>query len=531
MKLRLVIAAASIALAQSAYAQPENWFNLDPKTDNVPGISTEKAYNELLKNRAPKTIIVAVLDSGVDPEHEDLKSVMWVNEDEVAGDGIDNDKNGYVDDIHGWNFIGGAGGKNVHQDQLEVTRLYVMYKAKFGDKKAEDVSKKEKAEFERWEGIKKKVEKQQKESKANIANITGLQQKFTAASDLIRQATGQKEVTFETLAAFEPKNDEQKEAVGVLKNFVQEGGKDTDFRERLEKYLEYLNNQVQYHYNPDFNPRGVVGDDYLNVAQRNYGNNDVQGPDAFHGTHVAGIIGAARNNGVGMNGVSNAVRIMSVRCVPDGDERDKDVANAIRYAVDNGAKVINMSFGKNYAFNKPAVDAAFKYAEKKGVLLVHAAGNDSYDVDVTDVFPTPYLGATKGKKRVKNVLTVGAANWEGGEAICAEFTNFGQKDVDVFAPGVDIYSTIPGSVYDNASGTSMAAPVVAGLAALVWSYYPDFTAVQIKDIIMTSAIRNNEEVIKPGTEDEMVNFSTLSVSGAMVNAVEALKLAEQRYKK
>jgi subtilisin family serine protease len=247
----------------------------------------------------------------------------------------------------------------------------------------------------------------------------------------------------------------------------------------------------------------------------------------FHGTHVSGIIGAVRGNGKGIDGIADNVRIMTIRAVPDGDEHDKDVALAIRYAVDNGAKVINMSFGKYFSPQKQWVDDAVKYAESKGVLLVAAAGNEAFLVDTMPHYPAPILN--EGRK-VNNWIMVGASGDPSNGGLIANFSNFGKKDVDVFSPGVNIYSTIPGgNTYGNASGTSMASPVTAGVAALLMSYYPNLTAAQVKTVIEKSAVPVNAKVKQPnkgGEDDSEVSFSELSRTGGILNAFEAVKLAE-----
>ena len=277
-----------------------------------------------------------------------------------------------------------------------------------------------------------------------------------------------------------------------------------------------------------FDPRAeIVGDDYKNSYEKGYGNNDVEGPDAQHGTHVGGIVGAKRNNDIGMDGVADNVQLMSVRAVPDGDERDKDVANAIIYSVDNGAKVINMSFGKGFVYDKKAVDKAVKYAEKKGVLLVHAAGNSSLDTDVEDNYPNKYCNDKRKRKPYSNWIEVGALSWKGAEDMPATFTNYGAKNVDVFAPGVDIYSTIPGSEYEPLSGTSMASPVTAGVAALVWSYYPELTVQELRKILVETSVKVDQEVNVPGSRGaKKMPFSEMSNTGGVVNAYNALKAAE-----
>jgi subtilisin family serine protease len=357
------------------------------------------------------------------------------------------------------------------------------------------------------------------------------------AFDAVENALNGKAITKANLDAIKVTNENQNLLIG--KNILAKriaSGKDVssmkairdDLNEQIQEGIEYYETKIKYQYNPDYNARAeIVKDNYADSYERNYGNNDVKGPDAFHGTHVAGIIAAIRSNDKGMKGVADNVRIMAVRCVPDGDERDKDVANAIIYAVDNGATVINMSFGKSYSWDKDAVDKAVKYAMSKDVLLVHAAGNDAKNNDAGDNnFPNARFqkkGLFKPKK-AKNWIEVGALSWKKGEDAVATFSNFGQNNVDVFAPGVDIYSTAPDGKYKNASGTSMASPVTAGVAAVIRSYYPELTAEQVKECIEKSVIRQDYKVKKPGT-DEKVNFSTLSRTGGVVNVVKAVELA------
>jgi subtilisin family serine protease len=294
----------------------------------------------------------------------------------------------------------------------------------------------------------------------------------------------------------------------------------------IDGALEHYSSYLEYMLNTEYDPRSIVGDDYSNSSERYYGNNDCNGPDSFHGTHVAGIIAAARNNGIGVDGVAADVRIMAVRCVPDGDERDKDVANAIRYAVDNGAKIINMSFGKKYSWDKKAVDEAVKYADSKGVLLVHAAGNDALNIDEVNHFPCKKF---EGKGEAANFVDVGALSWLNDDKAVAPFSNYGKNTVDVFSPGVDIYSTTPKNGYRDASGTSMASPVACGVAAVLKSYYPDLTPKQIKKIMVKSSVKKykGKKVIKPGTKDELVKFEKLGRNAGIVNLYEAVKMAEK----
>ena len=506
---------------------PENWFNLDP-SEGVPGVSTEKAYQEILKGKKGKEVIVAVIDSGVDYEHEDLDDVMWVNVDEIPGNGKDDDNNGYVDDIHGWNFLGNKNGENIKHDNLEVTRLYKKYKEMFEGKDVESLSKKDKALFAKYEEYKKVVEEKQ----GSLQENAGTYGAIAEAMGKLKKEIGKEEITIEDIEKMETEDPMVGYAIQISKSLMAEGQSFDQIQDDLNEYAEYLAGQYEYHYNPDFNPRPVINDDFANPYDRDYGNSDVRGPDALHGTHVAGIIAAERNNDLGMKGVANNVKIMSIRTVPDGDERDKDVAAAIVYAVDNGATVINMSFGKGASPRKELVDEAVRYALKNDVLLVHAAGNDGKEVTSENNFPTDKFEKRGflnlfGSQHADNWVEVGALNWKTGESLAAPFSNYSPEYVDLFAPGMSIYSTAPYNEYKDLQGTSMAAPVVAGVAAMLRSYYPDLTAVQVKSILMQSAVKDKTKVKKPGSKEDMVSFSSLSVTGGIVNAYEAVKLAEK----
>ena len=528
MKLKLLLLIAVLFSGLHLMAQGEevkdNWFNLDPKTDGVQGVSTERMYKELLAGKKSQTVIVAVIDSGVDPEHEDLKDIMWVNPGEIAGNGKDDDGNGYVDDIHGWNFIGGPDGRNVHHDTFEATRLYKKYKAYFEGKDVSKLSKKDRKMYEEYQEIKSDIESKQEE----LGGSLGLYQGLLEGVRALKEAMGKEEVTKEELESFESEDPMVQQALSVLNNVLDNGGNLSDFEKQLEGAVDYFQGQYEYGYNPDFEPRDIVGDNYADSYERYYGNNDVKGPDAGHGTHVAGIIAAVRANDLGVKGVADNVRIMSVRAVPDGDERDKDVANAIIYAVDNGASIINMSFGKGYAWDKEAVDKAVKYALKNDVLLVHAAGNSAQNNDETNHFPNDQFEKKGlfGPKEAANWLEVGALSWKGGENSPATFSNYGKKNVDVFAPGVDILSTTPDQGYESFSGTSMASPVTAGVAAVLRSYFPELTAEQVKEIVMDSVEPLDVKVKKPGSKT-LVPFSELSATGGVVNVYKAVEQASK----
>jgi subtilisin family serine protease len=517
------------AFAQETSEPPKNWFNLDPVSDKINGISTEKAYNELLQGKESKTVLVAVIDSGIDIDHEDLKDIIWVNEDEIAGNGIDDDNNGFIDDVHGWNFIGGEEG-NVDKETYELTREYKRLSSLYLGKTEKDVSRKERDEFAQWLEIKNEFEAKQNEAQGNYMMYNRIYTELERYNRLFKAYLNTDKIDYETIKEVTSNDVVIDMSKALLVNIWESIDESADMDLLVEDFKQYsdeLEKDANFRYNLNFNSREIVGDDPSKLDEIGYGNNDVKGKDTdnFHGTHVAGIIAAKRGNDLGIDGVADNVRIMAVRAVPDGDERDKDVANAIRYAVDNGAQIINMSFGKGYSPHLEYVQEAIEYANAKGVLLVHAAGNAAENIDETNNFPNDRFGK---KGRFPNWIEVGASSWEGTEDnFIGSFSNYGKKSVDVFAPGVAINSTKPGDEYENADGTSMASPVTAGMAALLLSYYPELSATQLKDIIMKSTRKlDGLKVTTPGTIDEQVNFSKLSVSGGIINAYEAVKLAE-----
>jgi subtilisin family serine protease len=528
----------SLLISSSSFAQnknetpPNGWHLLDKETDGFYGVSNKKAYDFIKsKNLKSKTVIVAVIDSGIDTLHEDLKPILWTNPKEIPGNGIDDDKNGYIDDVHGWNFLGGKDGRNVKEDSYEAARVYHGLKSKYEGKDIveSELSADDKYEYNMW--LKAKASILGENETGGGIDFVILKRSFKALqkSDSVLKVALAKEVfTGTELEAFIPKDDVAKKSknalLGLMKLNNQLDATNKDFMDGFDEYVSGEERKEDAKNNPPKNYRAeIVQDDETNVNDRFYGNNDIMASTPMHGTHCSGIIAAVRNNGVGMDGVADNVRIMMVRAVPDGDEHDKDIANAIRYAVDNGAQIISMSFGKDFSPKKQWVDDAFKYAESKNVLLVHAAGNDAKNVDNEDNFPS--VSYLNGKGRASNVITVGASGDPKAGGLTASFSNYGKNEVDVFSPGVRIYSTLPGgNTYGNLQGTSMACPLVAGIAALTLEYFPDLSAKQLKYVIEKSAQQPAYKVKKPGT-DELVNMSDISKSGGIVNAYEALKIA------
>jgi len=482
--------------------EKQTWGHLDLVKDTVPGMSVDKAYAELLKGKQGQQVVVAVIDSGIDIDHEDLDSVIWRNSDEIAGNGIDDDKNGYIDDIHGWNFLGDA-----YDEQLEMTRI---------------VAKKMTTHPAYAQA---QVDLQQKKTEAMQIkqNVDALLQQVPPAQEMIRNHLKKNVYTKEEVMAI---NEPGNQALLQSKN-IQIWLYDRELTlADIEEYAENLTEQLNFNLNTEFEGRSIVGDNVDDIKDRNYGNANVKPVKKAesHGTHVAGIIAAERNNGKGVNGVAKNVRIMPIRAVPNGDEYDKDVALAIRYAVDNGAKIINGSFGKSYATHSDWVYEAIKYAESKDVLFVHAAGNDGQDMDVTINYPNDNVN---GVEISANYISVGSLEPLYGSKLVSNFSNYGKNNVDVFAPGGKIYSTMPGNEYKQQGGTSMAAPAVAGIAALIRSYYPKLKASQVKQIIMDSGLPLKAKVIVGGDPDNVKPFADLSRSGKSANAYNALVMASQ----
>jgi subtilisin family serine protease len=509
----------------------KGWHLLDATADGFHGISINKTY-DFLRGKKSKPVIVAVIDSGIDTTNEDLKNILWRNPKEIAGNGIDEDGNGYVDDVYGWNFLGGKDGRNVKTESAEASRIYHRYRSKFDNKQLNETELvgDDKEQYELWKQASKIVNGKPEEQ----MELMFLEMAYKAVKKhekVLKEEMKRDTFTTAELEKYIPATLQgQRAKLGYI-NFIKLTGIDTEdtnsatFTE-LEEYIDQKKKAQEAKENAPKNYRqDIVKDNYNNINDRFYGNSDVMGPSPMHGTHVAGIIGAQRDNGIGANGVAQNVKVMMIRAVPDGDEYDKDIALAIKYAVDNGAKVINMSFGKGLSPEKKWVDDAVRYAELKDVLIVHAAGNDAENNDTTRNFPSPDLKVLR--RNASNFITVGASSDPkvSGDYV-ADFSNYGKNTVDVFAPGVKIYSTLTGrSSYGFLKGTSMASPVVAGVAAVIRSYFPDLSASQVKYVIEKSAIVDPALTVnRPGSK-EAVPFKDLSTSGGLLNAYNAVKIA------
>ncbi len=508
--------------------QLKNWKAYDLVSDTIPGMSVNKAYTELIKNKKGQTVIVGVIDSGVDIEHEDLDGVIWTNAKEIKGNGKDDDNNGYVDDIHGWNFLGDS-----EEENLEFVRIIKKLKPKYAGKTLASVAEGDRDEYQNYIEAKAEFEKEYQENAGQKMQYEQIAQQSEISHKAVSEVLGKEDYTNQELLQMEAKTPEMQQHVAFLSQmfgFMDTGDTVPDFIKGVKEGVEHFTEQLNYNLNLEFDGRTAVGDNVDDITDVKYGNNKVMGPDPKkkgikHGTHVAGIIAAERNNGKGMDGVAKNVKIMAIRAVPNGDEYDKDIALAIRYAVDNGAKVINTSFGKYFSTHPEWVREAIKYAASKDVLIVNAAGNESEDLDQKAVYPNDQIDNTT--EVANNFITIGALNYVYGANLVADFSNYGKSNVDAFAPGVKIWSTTPNNSYEYLQGTSMAAPAAAGVAALIRSYYPKLKASQVKQILMDSGLSTKTTVNIAGDSPKITSFSEVSKSGKMVNLYNALIMADK----
>ena len=497
-----------LKIADLTTSEKNNWGHLDLVADTIPGMSVDKAYDEIIKNRKGTKTIVAVLDSGIDLNHEDLDDVLWTNTKEKAGNNKDDDGNGYIDDIHGYNFLGES-----YNEQLEYVR---MLRLNIGD--AATLSK-----------AKAKLDAKYNEALQGKQQYEQILQAVKNADASVKTYLKKDTYTKEDLADIKAADEAMQNNIAILNQMFSIKDSIPEVLKELNDGIKYYTDQLNYNLNKDFNGRSPVGDDAYDISDVNYGNGNPKNrvDDESHGTHVAGIIAAERNNGKGVNGVANNVAIMSIRAVPNGDEYDKDIARGIRYAVDNGARVINGSFGKSFSPKAEWVYEAIKYAADNNVLFVHAAGNDGANLDDPTNGNYPNDQINNGPEMADNVITVGALNPKFGSELVASYSNYGKVNVDIFAPGTDIYSTYPNNAYEYSPGTSMAAPAVAGIAALVMSQYPSLSAAQVKKIILQSGLPIKTTVILGNDGRKSGSLNEISTSGKIANAYNALVLASK----
>jgi len=539
---KLLLAGIYLCFFYASRAQhPSNhdWHFKDPSTDSIYGIALNKAYQFLQsKQKKGRPVIVAILDSGIDTTHEDLRKNLWRNRREIPGNGIDDDKNGYVDDIFGWNFLGGKDGKNMLKASSEKARIFHRYKHKFGDFviDTQQLSSQDKTHYYWWKKTAEDM-KGSPDEENQLRFIAMTQKTLKKYDDFLRRDMKKEVYNIDDLEKFIPTTSAGRDAKLGFLNFLRiiEASNEVSNQQLLSEIsreLEKMRADSAERTSPPNDGRStIVQDDYFNSLDTLYGNNDVMADleGAMHGTHVAGLIGGVRNNGIGIDGVADQVQLMILRVVPNGDEYDKDIALAIRYAVNNGASIINMSFGKSYSPEKHWVDSAVVYAEEHDVLLVHSAGNESLCLDQKTKFPNARLD--KWNRTANNLITVGASSDRiFGPCLAANFTNYSGQQVDLFAPGVMIYSTQPGgNVYGKHDGTSFSGPIVAGIAALIRSYYPTLTAPEIISVLNSTvtSLRGTSTCL-PGSEKNSasIEWTALCKSAGIVNAFQAIQAAD-----
>jgi subtilisin family serine protease len=539
MMRSLLLFTALFVISNSSKGQTnfsgQNWHWKDYNKDSVHGISLLKAYQSLaLLPNKPNNIIVAVMDGGIDTNHQVLKTKLWRNLKEIPNNGIDDDKNGYIDDLHGWNFLGNKNGQNINKAADEKSRIYHKYKSTYDIQNIDSSrwTKIEKKQYEIWKQAALEIEFSEEDA-ANLQYLKMATNAIQKLGNIIIKELNDSNFTLNQLEPFQPVGKLGLEAKLAYFRTARLLGFDneTGYKELIGDLKEYIEGKDKAANAKSVPPEPIratiIKDQYENLNDRYYGNNDITGPNAKHGTHVAGLVASIPDSNWKVNALYPAIQIMGIRVVPDGDEYDKDIALGIRYAVDNGAKIINMSFGKSFSPEQIWVDSAIRYAAKKDVLIIHSAGNEYYDLDTKAVYPNPYSSYLNDT--AYNILTVAASSDQNlNGSLLTDFSNFGPKIVDVLSPGNKIYSTLPGSNnYGYLQGTSMAAPIVSHIAAMIRSYFPALTAIEVKKIIMQSVWKPTDAttIYAIPQKEESKKLNEIAAAGGIVNAANAIELA------
>jgi cell wall-associated protease len=500
------------------------WQFLDIEKDTLAGTSLNRAYKEIIKQKKGKPIIVAVIDNYMDIHHEDLKPAIWINKKEIPNNNIDDDHNGYVDDVNGWNFLG-----NKDEDLLyantESTRILKILEKKYPNFLNFNGNKIDSLLYIKTTNRYRKDKEEVDQLKVQMSNylvkyrngLKDLQKSFNKNKFTLSQ--------FDSLYKININNNSLVESILFMREVYRLG----KTYESLKKDSIKIENQYKTTYKEGYYDRSLLGDNEFDLKYNKYGSNNMWKNIALnhHGTIVAGIIAANRANKIGVEGFGDQIKIMPIRTTPSGgSEHDKDVSLAIRYAVDNGAKIINMSFGKTSSAYPQLIKEAILFAEINDVLIVAAAGNNSSDNDIEPFYPIDY-DINTGVEYCNNFIKVAAITTDADQYFLASFTNYGKKTVDIFAPGYFLKTTYPENRYAYLDGTSMATPIVCGVAAVIRSYYPKLTASQVKQIILDSGVAyDNLKVQVPGEKEGILKpFSELSKSGKVVNVYNAMIMA------
>jgi cell wall-associated protease len=511
-----------------------NWQNLDIVSDSVPGVSLTKAYAEIIKLKKGKPIIVAVLDSYLDIEHEDLKNNVWTNRKEIANNNIDDDKNGYIDDVHGWNFLGNKKGQSTYILNTDNVRMIRLLKEKYGKDTIHFLG--EKKDSLLFQKAKKQFQKSLKGYESKVADIKYMQDTYVSSKKRMREIFKRKPYSlFQLDSLFIAREANADDSLYYDMYFARELAKTNNNKAWIDLYAERVNDDRYISLNTNFYDRAIIGDNDNDLSDKNYGNPDVNKycNKTWHSTEMSGTIAGERGNNLGIEGYGNQIKIMPLVVSPaSGSNSDKDIHYAIKYAVDNGAKVINMSFGKSMPQNVNWIKEAILYADKKDVLIVVSAGNSAENLDQEFSYPNDYVDVNDKIEYVKNIIIVGGCSYNIDKSFVYSNASYGKKNVDIFAPAVDIYApdSIRGYFLNN--GSSFSAAITSGIAALVRSHYPNFSASQVKEIIMKSGISYDLEVQVPGEKEDVLKpFSELSKSGKVINAYNALLMSKEYSKR
>ncbi len=512
----------------------KNWHFKDIKIDTLPGISLERAYDSLLQNKKGKEVIVAMIDTEIDINHEELENAIWKNNNEIPNNGIDDDKNGYIDDIHGWNYIGNLKGENIIYSNKECVRIIQKYQTKFEGKKEKDIPYKDKNNYELYSSAKKYYDNKLKNAKSDQEYGNFLFNGYPKAKKAMKELFPKEDYTTKMLDSIYTKYKKSNVEIANHAYFISDCIKYNLSEKWIKDYKRGADNKVQKTYNLEYYDRKNIDDKADDINFINYGNSYISNniDEFYHGTLIAGLIRANRFNDLGMKGITNNIKIMPLAISSNGEEHDKDIALAIRYAVDNGAKIINMSFGKEFSLHKEWVFDAIKYASESNVLIISSAGNLSYNLnEYNNYYPNDNLENLE--EVANNFLLVGSVSNKLDSSFLSSYSNYGNIDVDIFAPGEHIYTTLPHNKYKYSNGTSLASAITSGVAGLLYSYYPNLTASQVKHILMDSGLEYTFKVKTPTKEDKnkMTPFNQLSKSGKVVNAYNALLMAEEISKK
>jgi subtilisin family serine protease len=519
------------------------WHWKDLEKDGVHGVSLFKAQ-QLIKDLKlkPSPVIIAVLDGGIDTAHIQIKPLLWNNPKEIPGNALDDDKNGYIDDVHGWNFLGNAAGENINKASDEKSRIYHRYKNEFKQDNLDSASwdAKKKQDFYRWQQAAAEMVFTD-EAAANLSFIKMARNAVVKMGAILIREMEDSNFSTEKLETYQPIGKITADTkISYLRTMQALGiERSNGHQSILEDLDEYISGKEKSAVSIDTPPedlrKKITHDQYENFNDQFYGNNNITGPNAKHGTHVAGLAAGIIDTLFNKSNFSNPIQIMGLRVVPDGDEYDKDVALGIRYAVNNGAKIINMSFGKSFSPEQPWVDSAIRYAASKDVLIIHSAGNESYDLNVKSVYPSPFSNVFKDK--AINMITVGASSDPLiAESLLTDFSNYGNKIVDLLSPGKKIYSSLPNQQYGFLDGTSMSAPILSHIAALVRAYFPKLSAADVKAILLQSCWKpNDQSTLFPISLDQSKRLNDISAEGGIINAALTIQNAalfqKNKYKK